>query len=134
MSDNDLIILFQSIGLSEQRAKDTAKNKKLAPTLQTTIVEAGVNETGCDKSVGALLYTLASTITKDANSHLSYIARAIIDKRLKSADQIAGKLFLDLFPHARYQASNIENLIFSLNGEGLNSRYKVCRECGRRIS
>ncbi|CAG8437060.1 2263_t:CDS:2 [Funneliformis mosseae] len=92
MSDNDLIILFQSIGLSEQRAKDTAKNKKLAPTLQTTIVEAGVNETGCDKSVGALLYTLASTITKDANSHLSYIARAIIDKRLKSADQIAAAI------------------------------------------
>ncbi|CAI2170745.1 13170_t:CDS:2 [Funneliformis geosporum] len=92
MSDNELINLFQSIGLSEQRAKDTAKNKKLAPTLQNTIVEAGVNETGCDKSVGALLYTLASTITKDANSHLSYIARAIIDKRVKTADQVAAAI------------------------------------------
>jgi len=92
MTDNELINLFQSIGLTEQRAKDTAKNKKLAPTLQTTIVEAGVTETGCDKTVGSLLYTLASTITKNANAHLGYIARAIINKKLKTADQVAGKI------------------------------------------
>ncbi|GBC04481.1 hypothetical protein RclHR1_00570037 [Rhizophagus clarus] len=92
MADNELVSLFQSIGLTEQRAKETAKNKKLAPTLQTTIAEAGISETGCDKSIGALLYTLASTITKNANTHLSYIARAIVDKKLKTADQVAAAI------------------------------------------
>jgi glutaminyl-tRNA synthetase len=93
MADNELVSLFQSIGLTEQRAKDTVKNKKLAPTLQTTIAEAGISETGCDKATGALLYTLASTVTKNATTHLGYIARAIIDKKLKTAEQVAGKIF-----------------------------------------
>lgn len=93
MADNELVSLFQSIGLTEQRAKETAKNKKLAPTLQATIAEADISETGCDKATGALLYTLASTITKNANKHLGYITRAIIDKKLKTADQVAGKIF-----------------------------------------
>jgi glutaminyl-tRNA synthetase len=97
MADNELVDLFQSIGLTEQRAKDTAKNKKLAPTLQTTIVEAGVNETGCDKATGALLYTLASTITKNANARLGYIARTIVDKKLKTADQVAGRFTFQLY-------------------------------------
>ncbi|RGB44186.1 tRNA synthetases class I, catalytic domain-containing protein [Rhizophagus diaphanus] len=92
MADNELVSLFQSIGLTEQRAKETAKNKKLAPTLQATIAEAGISETGCDKAVGALLYTLASTITKNANKHLGYITRAIIDKKLKTADQVAAAI------------------------------------------
>src|SRR5579871_62896 len=91
MADN-LVNLFQSIGLTEQRAKDTVKNKRLAPTLQTTIAEAGISDTGCDKATGALLYTLASTITKDASAHLGYIARAITDKRLKTSDQVSGKM------------------------------------------
>src|ERR1043165_677566 len=97
MANNELVKLFQSIGLTEQRAKETAKNKKLAPTLQTTIVEAGVSETGCDKATGALLYTLASTITKNANAHLNYIARAIIDNKLKAADQVAGRFIFQLY-------------------------------------
>src|SRR4051812_24723647 len=97
MADNELVELFQSIGLTEQRAKETAKNKKLAPTLQTTIAEAGVSETGCDKATGALLYTLASTITKNATARLDYIARAIIDKKLKTADQVAGMIPFNIF-------------------------------------
>ena len=97
MADNELVELFQSIGFTEQRAKETAKNKKLAPTLQTTIAEAGVSETGCDKATGALLYTLASTITKNATAHLDYIARAIIDKKLKTADQVAGRISCNIF-------------------------------------
>ncbi|RIA92996.1 tRNA synthetases class I, catalytic domain-containing protein [Glomus cerebriforme] len=92
MADNELVNLFQSIGLTEQRAKDTAKNKKLAPTLRTTIAEAGVSKTGCDKATGSLLYTLASTITKDANAHLGYITRAITDKKLKTAEQVAAAI------------------------------------------
>ncbi|CAG8747013.1 3871_t:CDS:1, partial [Acaulospora morrowiae] len=89
MAEIELVTLFQSIGLTEQRAKDTAKNKKLAPTLKTTITEAGYAEGGCDKIVGDLLYTLASTVSKDATTHLGYLARAISGNKLKSQDQVA---------------------------------------------
>ncbi|CAG8596186.1 10373_t:CDS:2 [Diversispora eburnea] len=95
MTDNnnsELITLFQKIGLTEQRAKDTAKNKKLAPTLESTIIEAGFIQNVCDKSVGALLYTLASTVNKDASHHLGYLARAISNNKLKSSDQVAAAI------------------------------------------
>ncbi|RHZ46528.1 hypothetical protein Glove_615g16 [Diversispora epigaea] len=91
-NNNELITLFQKIGLTEQRAKDTAKNKKLAPTLESTIIEAGFIQNVCDKSVGALLYTLASTVNKDASQHLGYLARAISNNKLKSSDQVAAAI------------------------------------------
>ncbi|CAG8776891.1 11850_t:CDS:2 [Gigaspora margarita] len=89
MADNELIALFQAIGLKEQRAKETVKNKKLALNLQNTISEAGITQSGCDKSVGDLLYTLASTVNKGASTHLGYLARAISDNRLNSSEQVA---------------------------------------------
>ncbi|KAK9768801.1 Glutaminyl-tRNA synthetase [Basidiobolus ranarum] len=86
-----MIDLFQKIGLTEQRAKDTAKNKKLAPTLERTITEAGVQD-GCDKNIGALLYTLASTLNKEATPHLPYLAQAVISGKLASTEQIAAAI------------------------------------------
>ncbi|KAG0768027.1 hypothetical protein G6F57_002775 [Rhizopus arrhizus] len=84
----DLIPIFTKIGLSEQKAKDTAKNKKLAPTLETVINEAQVRETGCEKEKGILLYNLASTVTKDALTHLGFIVKKIMVGDLKTTDQV----------------------------------------------
>lgn len=88
---DDLIPLFVKIGLSEQKAKDTAKNKKLAPTLEKVIDEAHVRESGCGKDVGILLYSLATTITKGALEHLSFITSKIMKGDLKTTDQVSGK-------------------------------------------
>ncbi|CAO3639672.1 unnamed protein product [Cunninghamella blakesleeana] len=85
----ELIPIFISIGLSEQKAKESAKNKKLAPTLETVINEAKVRETGCEKDLGNLLYNLASTLTKDAQPHLSFLVNKVINGDLKTTDQIA---------------------------------------------
>lgn len=90
MADDALVALFQKIGLTEQKAKESAKNKKLAPTLETTIIEAGFADHGCEKDQGTLLYTLASTITKDAQPHLPYIAKQISGGKLKTTDQVSG--------------------------------------------
>ncbi|KAI8088788.1 tRNA synthetases class I, catalytic domain-containing protein [Halteromyces radiatus] len=89
---DELIPIFMKIGLSEQKAKDTAKNKKLAPTLEAVIDEAKVRETGCDKDIGNLLYNLASTITKEAQSHRTFIVNKIIKGDLKSTDQVAAAI------------------------------------------
>lgn len=90
---DDLIPLFVKIGLSEQKAKDTAKNKKLAPTLETVINEANVRE-GCDKDVGILLYTLATAAAKAPVEHLSFITKKIMNGDLKTTDQISGKCLI----------------------------------------
>ncbi|OZJ04739.1 hypothetical protein BZG36_01802 [Bifiguratus adelaidae] len=89
---DELVPKFESIGLSEQKAKESAKNKKLAPNLDTCINEAGYASSGCSKETGALLYTLASTISKDAQPHLAYIAKAIASGRLKTSDQVSAAI------------------------------------------
>lgn len=88
---DDLIPLFVKIGLSEQKAKDTAKNKKLAPTLEKVIDDANVRESGCDKDVGILLYSLATTVTKGATEHIPFIVGKIMNGDLKTTDQVSGK-------------------------------------------
>lgn len=74
-----LVALFQNIGLAEQKAKETAKNKNLAPTLEKAIHSAGYDTNPAEKSTGALVYALASTITPTALPHLDYLAKAIRD-------------------------------------------------------
>lgn len=88
---DELIPIFVKIGLSEQKAKDTAKNKKLAPTLEKVIDEANVRDAGCDKDVGILLYSLATTVTKGAIEHIPFIVSKIMNGDLKTTDQVSGK-------------------------------------------
>ena len=87
MSD-DLVILFQNIGLTEQKAKETVKNKNLAPTLEKAIHAAGFQDKASDKGTGALLYALASTITPGAQPHLIYLAEAVRDSYVCSFGSI----------------------------------------------
>ncbi|KAL0097960.1 tRNA synthetases class I, catalytic domain-containing protein [Phycomyces blakesleeanus] len=87
-----LVELFVKIGLSEQKAKDTAKNKKLSPTLESVIDDANVRANGCDKDLGILLYQLATTITKDAAQHRAYIVNKIVKGDLKTTDQVTAAI------------------------------------------
>jgi hypothetical protein len=53
--------LFQSIGLSESKAKDTLKNSSVSNALQSYILEAQQLLSGdVDKKIGNLLYHLAT--------------------------------------------------------------------------
>ncbi|GAA5813246.1 hypothetical protein MFLAVUS_006721 [Mucor flavus] len=89
---DELVPLFVKIGLSEQKAKDTAKNKKLAPTLETVIDEAKVRDSGCEKEVGILLYSLATTVTKGAAEHIPFIVSKIMNGDLKTTDQVSAAI------------------------------------------
>ncbi|KAN0025912.1 hypothetical protein ACTFIU_001676 [Dictyostelium citrinum] len=77
--------LFLSIGLDEKRAKDTLKNKDLTALLKTIIDEASVSK-GCDKSIGNLLYSLATS--QQANSPIrSNVSKAIGEEKIKTTIQ-----------------------------------------------
>ncbi|RKP25501.1 tRNA synthetases class I, catalytic domain-containing protein [Syncephalis pseudoplumigaleata] len=90
---NDNITLFQKLGLSEQKAKETAKNKKLAAQLEHVIKVTGLLDADeCDRAVGTLLYTLASTISGDAAVHLDFLAKEVATKQLLTTDQIAAAI------------------------------------------
>ncbi|KAJ3022339.1 UNVERIFIED_CONTAM: hypothetical protein HDU68_009193 [Siphonaria sp. JEL0065] len=84
------IALFKSLGFSDQKAKETAGNKKICGRFEQLLAE--VNPKGTTNFV-APLYTLASTATAIAGStHLNYIGNAIVADKLKTNDQIAAAI------------------------------------------
>ena len=62
--DQSLVELFLRIGLTDQRAVNTAKSEAIAPRLKAIAEAAGVAESGCDHAMGVLLYDLASKHAK----------------------------------------------------------------------
>lgn len=91
MTNVELAGLFEKIGLTSEKAKETAENKKIAPLLEKVIMHVSAQD-GVPKSVGALYYVLASTGNKLNNENIPYIATAIADGRLTSSDQVAAAI------------------------------------------
>ncbi|KAJ1935055.1 Glutaminyl-tRNA synthetase, partial [Linderina pennispora] len=86
-SVEDLTTKFASLGLTGDKAKEAAGNKKLAPTLNTIVDATG--QSSFEKSMGMLLYSLGTTATKEKTPHVEYIARAIASGRLASSEQVS---------------------------------------------
>ncbi|KAI9502850.1 tRNA synthetases class I, catalytic domain-containing protein [Coemansia spiralis] len=84
---DNLISRFESLGLAPVKAKEAAGNKKLAPALDSLISATG--QTTFDKPTGMLLYTLATTVTKEKTPHANYIAKAIATGRIASVEQLS---------------------------------------------
>ncbi|KAG5457956.1 MAG: tRNA synthetases class I, catalytic domain-containing protein, partial [Olpidium bornovanus] len=89
---DDVVPLFESIGLAPQKAIETARNKKLAAALRDVISASALPADGDRKALGTLLYTLASTgaAAKDAKpENIAFVAKAIGNGKLASTDQVA---------------------------------------------
>ncbi|KAJ2455351.1 Glutaminyl-tRNA synthetase [Coemansia sp. RSA 2336] len=83
-----LISKFEALGLTTEKAKETANNKKLAPALEGLIAATG--QTEFTKSTGMLLYKLAAKVAKEKDlQHTDYIAQAIASERLASEEQMS---------------------------------------------
>lgn len=83
-----LASLFESVGLDETKAHETAKNKKLSKNFEEVIHEAGC-EKGIERATGILLYALAATCTDaDAMRHRAFIAKKIKSGEVGSDAQI----------------------------------------------
>ncbi|KAL7719490.1 glutamine--tRNA ligase [Entamoeba marina] len=72
---------FELIGLTKQKAVETTKNESLAATLLEIIKEAGC-EKGCEKSIGVLLYQLATKLDKKKISIRPQLISWIIAKKV----------------------------------------------------
>ena len=83
-----------AIGLDEKVA-----NSSIAPILEAVVEEAGVSSSGCDKAVGNLLYTLASTLPKSKSEHRAVVSRLISSRAIRSVPQVnAASKFLTKLP------------------------------------
>lgn len=88
----DTLTLFTSIGLSEQKAKETLKNEALSVALKEAVIQAQrVNgASGVDKAMGTLLYSMASRL-KD-NKRLAFLADCIAQRKICTELQLAAAL------------------------------------------
>ncbi|PWA00282.1 hypothetical protein BB558_003666 [Smittium angustum] len=92
MSDStiqDLCTQFECLGLSKEKALETAKNQKLATSLIDIIAPAKLESNDFSKSVGSQLYNLASTISPEAKLFKDFLAQEIAKENLSTNDQVS---------------------------------------------
>ncbi len=87
MDTEELIALFERVGIDPARAATTVKNKKFSTALHATIHEAGVQD-GTEKAIGVLLDALAGNCPESAVKYRSFIAKKIVKKDLNTDDQV----------------------------------------------
>ncbi|CAF1062016.1 unnamed protein product [Rotaria sordida] len=89
------LALFQSIGLNEQKARETLKNHDITHLLEATINEAKTNlpnENQISKSIGNLLYAL-STKSKQQIHHLhKHLIKYICEEKIKNEQQLTAAI------------------------------------------
>lgn len=88
----ELISLFQTIGFTKAKATETAKNAKNASALKEIIERNNLSSRHIDDKKGSLIAGLASQSLKLGDPEKQYVTDAILDGRLKSAEQVSGKL------------------------------------------
>uniref|UniRef100_G3NEN8 Glutaminyl-tRNA synthetase n=1 Tax=Gasterosteus aculeatus aculeatus TaxID=481459 RepID=G3NEN8_GASAC len=88
----DTLTLFTSIGLSEQKAKETMKNEALSSALKEAIIQAQRvrGASGVDKAAGTLLYSMASRL-KDPK-RLAFLSDSIVLCKICTELQLAAAL------------------------------------------
>ncbi|XP_051526111.1 glutamine--tRNA ligase [Myxocyprinus asiaticus] len=105
----DAVSLFMSIGLSEQKAKETLKNEALSSTLKKAIDQAQglLGSAGIDKSTGTLLYSMVTRL-KDVN-RLSFLTEYIITRKITTDLQLSVALdFVKSHPQDPVDQSEFE--------------------------
>ncbi|XP_046487003.1 probable glutamine--tRNA ligase [Neodiprion pinetum] len=94
--------VFQSLGLSEQKAKETLKNVQVSKHLKSAIAEA--NKYGViNPDVGTLLYHLASKIKLQISHNIALLSKLVAERKLDTTQRIDAAL--------EYLLQNIEGTV-----------------------
>ncbi|RXN12612.1 glutamine--tRNA ligase [Labeo rohita] len=105
----DAVSIFMSIGLSEQKAKETLKNEALSSTLKKAVEQAQglLGSTSIDKTVGTLLYSMVTRL-KDPN-RLSFLTEYIVTRKITTELQLSAALdFLKSHPQENLDRHEFE--------------------------
>ncbi|OQV13125.1 putative glutamine--tRNA ligase [Hypsibius exemplaris] len=93
MAADDLIAFFMEVGLSEEKAKETAKNDHVAKNFKNAIEQAKKHIAGAiPKPVANLLYSLASKVKDQASTHVPFLVEYIANGKINSELQLTAAL------------------------------------------
>ena len=98
------IPLFKSIGLTQSKAAEAAKNAKIANALRNLIVSYDLTEAHLDEKQATLVTALAGQLVKVESvepSEQDFAIKAILQGKLKSVDQVNGA-----FCHAKFSSTS----------------------------
>ncbi|KAG0604844.1 hypothetical protein M758_9G012600 [Ceratodon purpureus] len=106
--DPAALALFTSIGLDAKTAANAVANPKVTTNLTNVVHEAKVAH-GCDKSVGNLLYTVATKFPANALPHRPVLCTYISRGQIKSIPQVEAALgFFALVGPESYDVAEFE--------------------------
>lgn len=83
--------LFLKIGLDERTAKNTIANNKVTTNLTAVIHEAAVTD-GCTRTVGNLIYTVATKYPGNALPHRPTLLEYVVSSKVKTTAQLDAAL------------------------------------------
>ena len=92
MASDQLIEEFKSIGLSEAKAKDTAKNANLSKNLDDAIKGAKQYVGEISSAQGMLLYHIASKIKPQIRDHLLFLSKYVAENKLNTEARVNAAL------------------------------------------
>ena len=92
MASDQLIEEFRSIGLSEAKAKDTAKNANLSKNLDDAIKGAKQYVGEISSAQGMLLYHIASKIKPQIRDHLLFLSKYVAENKLNTEARVNAAL------------------------------------------
>lgn len=87
--------LFLGIGLTEKFVQEFLKNASKSSDLESLILEAGIAESGCSASVGALLLELSTKLNKPskfAMENRKKVLEYIVDGKISSIPQVTAAI------------------------------------------
>jgi len=85
MDIEEMAKLFTSIGLSEQKAKETLKNSSVSSHLKNCIdVGLQFSHAGIAKSHGMLLYHIATKVKPQISSHIPLLSQYVVEGKIES--------------------------------------------------
>ncbi|BBN05975.1 glutaminyl-tRNA synthetase [Marchantia polymorpha subsp. ruderalis] len=101
--------LFLKIGLEDKTAQNAVANPKVTANLIAVIVEAGLQE-GCGRSVGNLLYSIATKFPNNALNHRPTLLQYVTAGKIKSIPQVEAAFgFLSKFGPEPYNLAEFES-------------------------
>lgn len=92
MSD-PLVDLFKSIGLTQSKAVEAKKNPKAAAVLKDLIEKHNLADATLDEKQAVLITAFAGNTSKIPDigeQEKAFVITQILDKKLKSVDQVSG--------------------------------------------
>ncbi|XP_027099933.2 glutamine--tRNA ligase-like [Coffea arabica] len=105
----EMVEMFLKIGLEEKTAKNTIANNKVTANLLAVIQEAEVTD-GCDRTVGNLLYTVATKFPANALVHRPTLLKYIVSLKIKTPAQLeAAFAFLAAIAGENLKANEFED-------------------------